>query len=65
MKQMPLEEFVIKSAERYIQLKDTFPNDTAIRFSLTESVIEYLAVQNITREERLEYARMYYKLRGQ
>jgi len=61
---MQLEEFVVKSAERYIELREQFPNDTRPRMDFNKDVLEYLQAQRLTPQEKGEYVAMYYRLRG-
>jgi hypothetical protein len=62
---MPLEEFVVTSAERYIELREQFPNDVGLRRDMNRNVLMYLNCQTMTPQERGNYVAMYYKLRGE
>ena len=62
---MSLDEFVIKSAEKYIELREKYPNDMVRRVAFTEQVLGYIKNHCPNETKQIEYMSEYYRLRGE
>jgi len=61
---MELEEFVIKGAERYVALREQFPDNVRLRIDLNKNILDHIRLQRLPGEQELKYTAMYYSLRG-